>query len=119
MVISLIINLLFIPQFAERATAFSQLIAELSVTIFSFFLAKRFLNFRFPLKLFLLNLLFVIPFMLITYVWIKVTDNVFLEILLSGISCGLYFLCYQFIFIKDKFLIELFEPYLRKLRKTV
>lgn len=118
MVISLIINLIFIPHFAERATAFSQLIAELSVTVFSFFLAKRVLNFHFPTKLFLLNLLFVIPFLFLTNICIKLSDNNFIKLLYSGIFCGIYFLFYQFIILKDEFLMGLVQPYINKLKKS-
>jgi O-antigen/teichoic acid export membrane protein len=57
MVISLIINIIFIPEYGERATAVSQLSAELAVTVISFFLAKRCLDFNFPIQLFLLNVL--------------------------------------------------------------
>jgi O-antigen/teichoic acid export membrane protein len=119
MTISLIINIIFIPYFAERATAFSQLITELLVTVFSFLMAKRFLNFQFPSKLFLVNLLCVVPFSLITYFWIRITDNIILELLLSGFSCGLYFLFYQFIIIKDKLLLDFFKPYFNKFGKLI
>jgi len=116
MVIGLIINVVFIPRYAERSAAFAQLAVELLVTSAAFYLSKRVCNFRFPIKLFLFNLIFVIPFMAVTYLWIRITDNIILIILLSGISCGLYFLFYQLMLIKDKFILELFEPYLRLLK---
>jgi O-antigen/teichoic acid export membrane protein len=117
MTISLLINIFFIPNFAEKATAFSQLIAEFSVTLISFFLARRVLDFNFPIKTFFLNLVFVIPFLLITYLSFRYLRNNFLIISISSFCCGLYFVFYQLFIIKDKFISELVEPYLYKFKK--
>jgi O-antigen/teichoic acid export membrane protein len=108
--ISLPINLIFIPHFAEKATAFSQLLAEFFVMIFALYFAKRCLLFQFPLKKLLLNFLCVIPFAAITCIVIKFSDNNVLRLALSGLFCGLYFMYYQIYLIKDRFLIELAEP---------
>jgi O-antigen/teichoic acid export membrane protein len=110
--ISLIINIIFIPHFAEKATAFSQLAAELLVTLVSFLLARRVLNFIFPFRRFFLNLVFVIPFSVITYFSYKFLNNNFLILAISSIGCGLYFLFYQLFIIKDKFIGEMVKPYL-------
>ncbi len=117
MIISLFINLIFIPHFAEKATAFSQLIAELLVTLVAFFLAKKVLDFSFPTKTFLMNLLLVLPFAIFTHFAFQILKNNFLIIALSGTLCGLYFLFYQLFILKDKFILELTTPYLLKLRK--
>lgn len=117
MAISLSINILFIPHFAEIATAFSLLIAEFFVTLVSFFLAKRVLDFNFPTKKFLLNILFVIPFSLITYLIFKFLHNNLLIITLSSIFCSIYFLFYQLFIIKDDLLIEMQESILCKIKK--
>jgi O-antigen/teichoic acid export membrane protein len=115
MAISLIINLIFIPSFAEKATAISQLAAELLVTIVSFLLARKVLDFVFPVKKLLLNLVLVIPFYVITYFSYKFLDNNFLVMAISGIVCGMYFLFYQLFIIKDQFIHELLKPYLLRL----
>lgn len=112
MVISLFINIFYIPQFAEKATAVSQLAAELLVTIVSFVLARKVLEFKFPVKMFLLNVLFVMPFSIITYFSFKFLHNNFLIILISGIICGFYFLIYQLFIIKDRFIVKIFKPYI-------
>jgi O-antigen/teichoic acid export membrane protein len=117
MTISLLINIIFIPHFAEKATAFSQLIAEFLVTLISFFLARRVLDFNFPIKTFFLNLVFVIPFLLITYLSLRYLRNNFLIIAMSSFCCGLYFVFYQLFIIKDKFISELVKPYLYKFKK--
>jgi len=116
MVISLIINIIFIPGYGERATAVSQFSAELAVTVVSFFLAKRCFDFNFPIQLFLLNVLFVLPFLFFTHVCLRLTNNIFLQLLFSGASCGSYFIFYQWFIVKDKFLIGLIEPYLKRLK---
>lgn len=116
MIISIVINLLFIPRFAERATGMSQLLSEFFVTLFSFFLTRRILHFHFPLKNFILNLVYVIPFAFITYLSIHLLSNHFLILLTSSFFCLLYFLCYQLFFIKDKLFFEMIEPYLLRLK---
>ena len=115
--VSLFINILFIPHFAEKATAYSQLSAEFLVTLVAFFLVKRVLNFNFPIKTFLLNLVFVIPFSIITFLSFRFIHYNFLIITISGLFCGLYFLFYQLFIIKDKFIGNLIGPYLMSFRK--
>jgi O-antigen/teichoic acid export membrane protein len=119
MIVSLAINLIFIRQFAEKATALSQLIAELAVTSLSFFMAKRVLNFNMPGKFILLNLVFMIPFVFITSLCMKITGSIILQLMLSGASCGLYFLIYQLLIIKNKYIMELIDPYYKKLRELL
>jgi O-antigen/teichoic acid export membrane protein len=118
MLLSLIINLVFIPYFAEKATAFSQLLAELLVTLTGYFLARRCLDFHFPAKKFLLNVLCVIPFVLITYLVTRFLHNNFLQLALSGVFCGMYFIYYQYCLIKDTFIRELIQPYMVKFTNT-
>ena len=118
MAISLFINIIFIPQFAEKATAFSQLSAEVLVTLVSFFLAKRVLDFNFPIKKLLLNLSLVLPFAIITYLSLKLLHNNLFIIMLSSFFCGLYFLFYQLFIIKEKLLIEMSEPIHKKFKKN-
>ena len=67
MAISLLISLIYISHFVEKATTFSQLTAWFLVTFISFPLAKRVLEFCFPAEKLLLNLLLVFPFAIITY----------------------------------------------------
>lgn len=113
--ISLAINIIFIPYFAEKATGFSQLFAELFVTVISFFIIRRFWNLKFPIVKFLLNAICVIPFALITYFSLQIFDQSIFQLILSGTVCALYFFFYQFYILKDQFLIELIAPYLVKL----
>jgi len=112
MIVSLLINLIFIPLFAEKAAAFSQLIAELLVTCISFFLAKRILKFEFPIKTLILNSLLVIPFAIITYLSFKFVKNNFLIILFSSFLCALYFLLYQIYILRNKMLLNIISPVL-------
>jgi O-antigen/teichoic acid export membrane protein len=118
MVISLFINLIFIPYFAEKAAAFSLLIAEYIVTFLSFFLAKRVLDFSFPTKKLFLNLLLVLPFGLITYLFFKILKSNFFIIMLSSLFCGLYFIFYQLILLKEQLLIEIEVFILSKIKKN-
>lgn len=113
MAVSLTINLTFIPHFAEKATGFSQLFSEGIVTLLAFFLCKKALDFQFPVKMFLLNLLFALPFAAVSYLSIRFLSNNFLILIVSGLVCGLYFLIYQFFIIRDHFFLDLAKPYLK------
>ncbi len=116
MIISLLINLFFIPHYAEKATAFSQLLAELTVTILSFYLSKKILKFNFPTKSFFLNLALVIPFFIFSFIAFHVFKNNFLIILLAGILCCLYFITYQLFILKDKMLLGITTPYFQRIK---
>lgn len=115
MVISLSINVIFIPFYAENITGFSQLVSELVVTVLAFIFAKKVLNFQFPIKSFLLNLLYVIPFALVAYLSMKLFNNNFLILLFSAFLCSLYFLVYQLYFIKNIFFMEVINPLIKRL----
>ncbi len=110
MTISLIINLIFIPHFAEKATAFSQLISEFLVAFVGFFFAKKVLNFTFPLKNLIFNILLVFPFAIITYLVTSFTNNNLIQILLSSLLCAAYFLFSQILILKNKLFISLLQP---------
>lgn len=107
MTTSIVINIVFIPHFAERATGFSQLIAEFFVTLLAFFLSKKTLAFYFPIRKFTFNILCVIPFTVITYLCNQVFNNGLLIIVISGTSCGIYFFFYQYYILKEKFILEI------------
>lgn len=115
-VISIAINLIFIPQFAEQATGFSLLFSELFVTIASFFIAKKILAFHVPNKIIFLNIVCVLPFILITYFSAKISNNHFIELAISTILCGLYFLFYQLFIIKDRYVMEILNPYILRFK---
>lgn len=115
MTISIMINLLFIPYFAEKATAFSQLLSEFIVILFAFFFAKRILSFHFPVREFLINVLCVIPFAAFIHLSIQLFDNnSSLIIVFSAFLCGLHFLLYQFFILKNKLVLEVVEKFSTK-----
>ena len=114
MVISLSINVIFIPYYAEISTGFSQLVSEIIVTFLAFIFAKKVLDFQFPTKSFLLNLLCVIPFALVTYLSMWLFDDNFLILLSSAFLCSLYFLIYQIYLIKNSFVMEAVSPIFKR-----
>ena len=114
MVISLSINVIFIPYYAEISTGFSQLVSEIIVTFLAFIFAKKVLDFQFPTKSFLLNLLCVIPFALVAYLSMWLFDDNFLILLSSAFLCSLYFLIYQIYLIKNSFVMEAVSPIFKR-----
>jgi O-antigen/teichoic acid export membrane protein len=119
MAVSLMINVIFIPAFAEKATAFSQLMAELMVTLVAYFLSKKVLDFRFPTRKVLLNVLFVLPFSLFTYLCLTYLHNNFLIIIVASLCCGAYYIFYQLFLIKDKLIAGIVQPYFFNIRNKV
>lgn len=115
MIISLAVNIIFIPSFAERATGVSQLVSELFVTLIAFFMANKVLKFNFPIKELFLNILCVIPFAFIFFCVSSFTDNNLLLILITFLLCVSYFLCYQIFFLKNLLISIIFKNYLQKL----
>lgn len=111
MLASLIINILFIPKFSQIATAFSQLIAEGAVMFLAFYLSRKCMAFHFPVKKFMLNILFVMPFAFITYGAMRVIQNNLLLLITSGLVCGLYFGVYQIFILKDDLIAGLLQKY--------
>jgi len=103
---SLAINIFFIPRFAEKATAFSQLIAEFLVTLTAYLLSKKVLNFKFPLKLFVLNSLLALPFAMITKGSLLILSSSILAIAVSGLLCGIYFIYYQIFILKNSTVLQ-------------
>ena len=114
MMVSLAINIVFIPINAEKATAFSQLSAEFIVTLVAFILARRLVDFHFPLGFFLLNILLVIPFAGIAYLCIKTWHSNIIILLVSSIGCGIYFLIYQLFILKNHLIKSQLAPYLAR-----
>jgi O-antigen/teichoic acid export membrane protein len=112
MIVSVLINILFIPHFAEKATAVSQFTAELTVTIFSFIFASKALSFQFPYKKLFLNIIFVIPFLLFVKIGISLSDNNILRLFYSFAFCFTFFMIYQLFFLKEKIILEISNSFL-------
>jgi O-antigen/teichoic acid export membrane protein len=116
--ISLLIHMVFIARFAERASAFAQVVSELLVTIMAFFVSKKFLNFVFPSKLLFLNILFALPFIPLTYLGMKITDSLIMKLIITGTLSGIYFIFYQMVILKDRFLLEIITPIWSRFKKN-
>lgn len=113
--VSLAINLIFIPAFAEKATGFSQLLSECMVTFLAFLFCRKIVHFNFPLKSLLVNIVFVIPFLAISYACMQLFDNNFAILAIAAVCCAAYFLFYQLAIIRDSFITELTRSYAKYL----
>ncbi len=119
MSIGLTINLVFIPKYAERAAAYSQLLAEIIVGVLAFISVRRNLDFKFPIKNFIYNLLFVILFYPIVTSIMKYTDSIIVQLGFSLIAFSIYFVIYQFLILRNELLLSIVTPYLVKLRNLI
>ena len=117
MIISLAINLVFIPRYAERATAFAELSAELVVTSIAFFWARKVVNFKFPMRSFLLNVVLAAPFYFIVLFSNQLSENLFLRLGIAVSGIGIYYIIYQFFIIRSELLLELSRNYYLKIFK--
>lgn len=115
MSVSLAINLVFIPIFAEKATGISQLLSELFVTLLAFFIARKVVKFNFPIKKIVVNVLCVIPFAFAFFSISYFTDNSLVIILSTLLFCALYFLYYQKFILKNLFISIILKNYFEKL----
>ncbi|WP_461399625.1 oligosaccharide flippase family protein [Flavitalea sp.] len=117
MILGLVINLIFIPRYHQNAVAVSQLLCESLVTIISLYFVKKYINISFPLKKFIYNLFFTLPFFAISYVLYTYLINDLLILICATTCCTLYFGVYQFLILKDTNLIKLVKPYRLKFYK--
>ncbi|MCO5286624.1 MAG: flippase [Chitinophagaceae bacterium] len=116
MAISLIINLAFIPVMAERATGFSQLIAEFFVTFTAFFFCRRIIQIKFHFRDIWLSLTGVIPFVLISLFCFHFFSNDIFTLVVGGVLCSVAFLVYQFLVVRDKVFIQLVTSICKAMR---
>jgi O-antigen/teichoic acid export membrane protein len=105
--VSVTVNLLFMSSLSEKATALSQLASEFTITILSYFLTKKILNYTFPFNKLFLNLVFVLPFFILTTFVNKITSNNLFILMMSFLLCGTYFFIYQFFIIKNQMVINI------------
>lgn len=118
MIISVLINVIFIPHFAEKATGFSLLFSELFVTAASYLLSRKIIFFRLPNRTTVLNIICVIPFIFFTYLSSQISNNNLIILILSSLFCGVYFLLYQLLIIKDEFILDTLKPVILKFKKN-
>jgi O-antigen/teichoic acid export membrane protein len=119
MSIGLSINLVFIPKYAERAAAFAQVMAETIGLIVSFILAKKCLDFKFPFKLFISNLLFVVLLYPIILIILKYIDTLILQLAFSLITFSVFFVVFHFFILRNELFISIFRQYLVKIRNLI
>ena len=116
MLINMTLNLILIPYYAEIATAFSQLLSELTVTFLAILWARKMVALKFPLKIAILNTIFAIPFALIIIPISHNTESNLIILILGTAACGIYFVCYQLFILKDYILLEIVQIYINKIK---
>lgn len=91
--VCVIINLLIVGQLASVGSAIAWVMAECSVLLVSAFWVYRYLSVTFPVKLFLKNLFFSLPYLILGLVIIYVIDNLWWRLLMG--AC--FYLVYAYI----------------------
>jgi peptidoglycan biosynthesis protein MviN/MurJ (putative lipid II flippase) len=109
MSLNLALNLTLIPIFGEKATAFAQLVAEMTVCLFAFYFSRKVLDFNFPIKKLLKNILLAISFSFITLILNNITKNPFFVLIFSTFICISYHLYFQIFIIKEQLILNYFN----------
>jgi O-antigen/teichoic acid export membrane protein len=105
--VSLILNFILIPYFGYLGATIANLMAEFTVMLFFIFFAQKVIKFHFNYKLFLSSLLislFFIPIVFMVRNFMEV--NKISTIILSIIFCGFWYISFQMVVLKNKFLLK-------------
>ena len=107
MIISLGLNLILIPIYKEKGAAFSNIIAETSVTIATIFFANKFIKLTIDWKFVFKTIIYAIPFFFIPIFVSKCVTNNLLYIVITIVLSVVYFLPIQLFVVKNQLLIDL------------
>ena len=113
-ILNFILNFFLIPIYQGKGAAFSTLVTEAVITVLAYYFSKKELDFKFPIKQFLIYLILSLFFIPISALISLVFDGIFYVIVVTSVCSILYFVI--LIVIKDKFFIEnMYKPVLLKL----
>ena len=104
--IAVLILLLFVPLYAEIASAYAVAIPHIIEALLLYYYAKKCFIFRFPFKGILVNCLACMPIIVICY-FIRVNSvNCAITVLVSGVISAIYYFAIQYYLIKNSFIIN-------------
>lgn len=114
--LSLIILLVYVPRYAEVATAYAVAIPHVVEAILLYYYARRTLDFRFPGKDFLMSALLSIPIVLICLVAKEVAPNYIVSLIVAVPSSIFFYFIMQCFIIKNEFIVSQWNrlPFIRK-----
>jgi O-antigen/teichoic acid export membrane protein len=107
MVISLCLNLIFIPIYKEQGAALSNIIAEVAVTIATIFFANKFIKLIIDWKFIFKVALSSIPLFFVRFFVSKFILNDMMLIVITLFLSVLYFVFIQLFFVKNEIFFEL------------
>ena len=113
-IISLVLSVTLIPAHKESGAAIANLCAELAITGFTFFFARKYVRFDLSFKKLLINVWICIPYVLVIFLFKWLITGIWFRSLAIFISSLLYFIFSQLFLLKNNLFIELFNSFKRK-----
>jgi O-antigen/teichoic acid export membrane protein len=107
-IVSVFLNLLLIPSLSEIGAAISNVIAELFVTLITFYFARKFSDFNVDVILFIKTFIFMLPISFLPSLleFLNFENNIIILILTTLISF-FYFLIINIFLIKNEIIIQI------------
>lgn len=112
---SLALNLILIPTFQHNGAAISILITELVVLLICQLSVKELLKIHVPYRLILINIIYCLPFFLFAYIGRCLLTSPMLIFFFICFASSLYYMLIQIYLLKNKFVLEMKELFVKKL----
>jgi O-antigen/teichoic acid export membrane protein len=107
--ISLLMNCFLIPLYNEVGAAIVSVIAELTVTYFTFLYAKRFIKINFQYRLFIKLIISSAPIILLPKFFYLFSSSIIIVLIGSAMSGFFYLLLIQIFFLKETLIINIIK----------
>ena len=118
-VLAFLIIVLFVPQYAEVASAYAVAIPHIVEAVLLYYFVKKVIDISFPIKDFLKNLIACVPIAIICFSARALFENYVVTLLVASIISVIYYFAVQFYVLRNEFLINQTLRVTQVLRKTL
>ena len=112
--LAIIILLIFVPKYAEVASAYSVAIPHFFELVLLYFYSKKFIDIRLPYKELIINTVICLPIVFTCIVLKCFSINVFIILIVAGCVSVVYYFILQYYVIKNSFLRSQVAHFLNK-----
>ena len=116
--ISLLLNFGLIPIWKEQGASIANLAAEITITICTYWFARKYISIHFALPFLIKQLAMAIPYILVILLSRYLFLNIFLRTAIVLILSGSYFVYSQLVILKNELFLSLFEDLKKSLLKS-
>lgn len=118
-VLAFLIIVLFVPQYAEVASAYAVAIPHIVEAVLLYYFVKKVIDISFPIKAFLKDLIACIPIAIICFSARALFENYVVTLLVASVISVIYYFAVQFYVLRNEFLINQTLRVTQVLRKTL